>query len=281
MRLSSALFALSVFCGAVAACQGSREYSAGYAADTEVNDVTNGLQDNASGEGGGAVMDLNGFGQGTASSRTRPAQQGGQDDLVSAASGTEATNPGAPAGEPARERLLIYRGDVHVEVPRPEEAMAALQAKVAEWGGHLQSQTDHSMVVRIPATHFEEAFQLVRQSGRVLFESRQAQDITEEFLDLGIRIDNARKSRDRLLEVLQKADKVEDILKVEVELRRLTEEIERMEGRRKFLADQVALATLSATFQATAEAPPAPRTRQRSRFGWVNRVGAETMMGDF
>ena len=49
----------------------------------------------------------------------------------------------------------------------------------------------------------------------------------------------------------------------------------------KGYADQVALATLSVTFQATAEAPPAQRTRQRSRLGWVNRVGAETMMGDF
>ena len=239
MRLSPALFALLVCCGAIAACHGSPEYAAGYAAETEVGDVTNGLQNNESGAGGeGRGM--------TATSSTRPAQQGGPNELADLGAAIDATNPGAPAGEPARERLLIYRGDVHVEVPRPEEAMAALQAKVVEWGGHLQSQTDTAMVVRIPAKHFEEAFQLVRQSGRVLSESRQAQDITEEFLDLGIRIDNARKSRDRLLEVLQKADKVEDILKVEVELRRLTEEIERMEGRRKFLADQVALATLSA-----------------------------------
>ncbi|MFN6194336.1 MAG: DUF4349 domain-containing protein, partial [Planctomycetota bacterium] len=96
------------------------------------------------------------------------------------------------------------------------------------------------------------------------------------------RLDTARKARDRLLEVLQKAEKVEDILKVEAELRRLTEEIERMEGRRKFLSDQVALATLTATFQAIAQAPPPPpRPKQRSRFPWVNRVGAESMMGGF
>ena len=110
--------------------------------------------------------------------------------------------------------------------------------------------------------------------------SRQAEDVTEEFVYLGIRIDNARKSRDRLLAVLQKADKVEDILKVEAELRRLTEEIERMEGRTKFLADQVALSTLSATFQAMADAPVKKGARQPSRFPWINRIGAERVVED-
>jgi hypothetical protein len=177
--------------------------------------------------------------------------------------------------------MLIQEGDIRVEVARPDEAMAAFRQQVDVWGGHLSNQTDRTLKVRIPAAKFDEAFAWVRKAGRVLAEARRAHDVTEEFLDLGIRLDTAKKSRDRLLEILQKADKVEDILKVEAELRRLTEEIERMEGRRKFLADQVAMSTLTVTFQATAEPPPANRSRQRSRFGWVNRVGAETMMGDF
>ena len=117
--------------------------------------------------------------------------------------------------------------------------------------------------------------------GRVLAEQRQAEDVTEEFVDLGIRIDNARKARDRLLEILQKAEKVEDILKVEAEVRRLTDEIERMEGRKKLLADQVAMATLQATFVAKVEpAPPPPprRSRQLSPFDWINETGPETLL---
>ncbi|MFN9277724.1 MAG: DUF4349 domain-containing protein [Planctomycetota bacterium] len=186
---------------------------------------------------------------------------------------------GAPA---ASERLLIYRGDIRVEVARPEDASRAFLDTVKAWGGYLQSQSGATVTVRVPAAKFDDALAAVRGMGRVLDESRQANDVTEEYLDLGIRLDTARKARDRLLEVLQKAEKVEDILKVEAELRRLTEEIERMEGRRKFLSDQVALATLTATFQAIAQAPPPPpRPKQRSRFPWVNRVGAESMMGGF
>ncbi len=187
----------------------------------------------------------------------------------------------AQEGGKLAERLLIYRGELRVEVARPDDAAREWLAKVKEWGGYLHSQVGTTLTVRVPAARFEEAFAAARGLGRVLAEGRQANDVTEEFVDLGLRIDTAKKARERLLEVLQKAEKIEDILKVEAELRRLTDEIERMEGRRKFLADQVAMATLQATFQPTTAPPPVKKSRQRSRFPWVNRVGAETMMGDF
>ncbi len=159
--------------------------------------------------------------------------------------------------QPTAEPMLIYRGQVRVEVGKPDEVMANFRAQVTAWGGHLQRQVDRTLVVRVPSSRFEEAFQWVRAAGRVLAEARQAEDVTEEFVDLGIRLDTARKARDRLLDVLKRAEKVEDVLRVEAELRRLTDEIERMEGRRKLLADQVALSTLEATFQAVTEAPVA------------------------
>jgi hypothetical protein len=179
------------------------------------------------------------------------------------------------------ERMLICTGELRVEVARPDETMASFQSQVADWGGYLQRQEDRTLVVRLPAARFDAAFEWVRQSGRLLSESRQALDVTEEYLDLDMRLENARRSRDRLLEILQRATAVEDILKVESELRRLTEEIERMEGRKKYLADQVAMATLAATFQPVADGPTAARARRPSRFDWINRVGAERVMEDF
>ncbi|MBL8753595.1 MAG: DUF4349 domain-containing protein [Planctomycetes bacterium] len=185
----------------------------------------------------------------------------------------------APIESPAQPRLLIQKGEVRVEVARPDDAAREFQAKVAAWGGYLQQQNGAILVLRLPAAKFDEAFTAAKALGRVLGESRSANDVTEEFVDLGIRIDNARKSRDRLVEILAKAEKVEDILKVEAELRRLTEEIERMEGRKKFLQDQVAMATLQLTLQPVSQPPPVKRSRQWSRFDWINQVGAEQMLG--
>lgn len=246
-----------VLAGLLAGCHSPR--SEGAWGGATLDDVTAGLEEAPSPPEAAAMK--------TAFART----QGGE--------GGASFAPAEPV--PAKDRLLIQRGQIRVEVPRPDDVAREFLAKVVAWGGYLQSQQDMTLTVRLPAAKFDEAFAAVRAFGRVIAESRQADDVTEEFVDLGIRLDTARKSRDRLLEILQKADKVEDILKVEAELRRLTEEIERMEGRRKFLADQVALATLQVSLQATADAPRGKRTRQRSRFEWINRVGAEAMMGDF
>lgn len=191
--------------------------------------------------------------------------------------------PAAPAGvaPTPTDRMVVQTGELVVEVARPDEAVAVFRGQVFLWKGYLQQQTGTTLVVRIPAQEFEAAWQHVHELGRVVRESRQAQDVTDEFVDLTIRIDNARKARDRLLEVMQRADKVEDVLKIEVELRRLTEEIERMEGHRKVLGEQVAMATLSVGFLASSPAPEARLRAAASRFAWINGIGAERVVEDF
>jgi len=183
-----------------------------------------------------------------------------------------------PSEPTVQERMLIQRGYVHVEVGRPEDSAREFLVKVQAAGGYLQQQVGTTLTVRLPAAAFDATFAAVKAMGRVLAEQRQADDVTEEFVDLGIRLDTARKARDRLLEILQKAEKVEDILKVEAELRRLTEEIERMEGRKKFLADQVAMATLRATFAAPEAGPSTFRARMRSPFWWIEEAGPEALL---
>ena len=223
---------------------------------TTLDDVTNALQSNAS--------------RGLDKAPTERA----------AASGSEASPVELQRTAPP-ERLLTYHGQIKVEVARPDDAIAQFLAQVKLWGGYMKSQQGAAVTVRLPAARLDEAFTLLRGTGRVLGETRQADDVTEEFVDLGIRLDNAQRARDRLLEVLKRADKVVDILKVEAELRRLTEEIERMEGRKKFLADQVAMATLQAVFTAVAGAPLANNSRRPSRFWWINEIGAEWVMENF
>lgn len=185
-------------------------------------------------------------------------------------------------GEPQpKRRLLIYSGSIAVEVARADEACKSFLAMAEGLGGFLQNQTGTTMILRVPAKSFDELFAAARESGRVLSETRSANDVTEEFVDLGIRVDNARRARERLLEVLKLAKEVEDILKVEKELRRVTEEIERMEGRLKFLRDQVAMSTLEVAFRSAQAAPQAKRSARRSRFYWVQRVGAAAVMEGF
>lgn len=242
-----------------------------YAADPKgetvsLDDVTNGLVDKG---WGSEARELAGFDASKSS-----------DLAVNYGKGQGGQQQAPP---PSTERMLIQTGRIRVEVPRAEQAGAAFLSQVEQWGGYLQRQSDTSWTVRVPTKHFDDALAAAREAGRVLAESREANDVTEEFVDLGIRVDNARRSRDRLLEILAKAEKVEEILAVERELRRLTEEIERMEGRLKFLRDQVAMSTLTAEFVAVAEpqTDPQPRRRQMSRFVWINQVGPKALSEGF
>lgn len=187
----------------------------------------------------------------------------------------------AEAASPATgERMRIYQGSITVEVARRDDVQAQFLEKVGSWGGYLSQQEDNQLTVRVPAARFDEAFAWLHGIGRVRSESKQATDVTDQYLDLGIRLDNAKKSRERLLALLAKADKVEDILKIEEQLRRLTEEIERFEGQLKRLQDQVALATITARFVAPAAAPDRPGGRP-SRFPWIRAIGAERMLEGF
>jgi hypothetical protein len=78
--------------------------------------------------------------------------------------------------------------------------------------------------------------------------------VSEEFVDLTARTANARRLEERLLELLAtRTGKLQDVLSVERELARVREEIERMEGRLRYLKTRTELSTLSVALH---EPPP-------------------------
>ena len=82
--------------------------------------------------------------------------------------------------------------------------------------------------------------------GRLQFVNVGAQDVSEEFVDLTARVANGQRLEDRLVELLRtRTGKLQDVLTVERELARIREEIERMEGRLRFLKTSAQLSTLS------------------------------------
>ena len=181
--------------------------------------------------------------------------------------------------EPEQDRKMIYTAELTVQVSHVDEVMKKFLASVKEFGGYLSGRHNNQLICRVPASHFEEALELARGYGRVLSQSLQAQDVTKQHADLTIRLDNAKKSRARLLELLEMAEGVADILKIEKEIARLTTEIERLTGELKYLENQVALSTITLTL--VSPSGPHERPRRFSRFPWINAVGPETIMRGF
>lgn len=130
------------------------------------------------------------------------------------------------------------------------KTQASVVALAQTLGGFMSAQATTQLTIRVPSARFDEAVQALEKLGDVTQRDLSAEDVTREYLDLELRIKNARAVRERLEALLVKATKVEETLAIEKELARVTQDIESMEGSLRFLKDRVALSTLTVSFVA-------------------------------
>jgi hypothetical protein len=160
--------------------------------------------------------------------------------------------PAPAAAEVASMRapMLVYTANVTMAVFEVNASLARIEELARELGGFLAKRTDNAITIRVPAQRFDEALKRVEAAGDMIHRNVTAEDVTEEFRDLEVRIKNLRAVRERLTELLAKATKVEESVLIERELERVAMEVDRIEGRMKFLRDRAAFSTITVTFQA-------------------------------
>ncbi len=170
----------------------------------------------------------------------------------------EAPPPGQwfrPVAFDPASRLIIRTGQASIEVDSLEPSMAELRRIVQRAGGFVADASVQSgrnqlrsatLELKVPAARFDELSEGLQPLGRLQFVNVGAEDVSEEFVDLTARAVNGRRLEDRLVELLRtRTGKLQDVLTVERELARVREEIERMEGRLRFLKTSAQLSTLS------------------------------------
>src|SRR5205823_7282255 len=105
-----------------------------------------------------------------------------------------------------------------------------------------------TMEVKMPTPRYAEAVGSLSTIGKVETVNSQAQDVGEEYVDVTARVTNARRLEERLISLLSnRTGKLDEVLRVERELARVREEIERYEGRLRFLGARAATSTLTIT----------------------------------
>lgn len=179
------------------------------------------------------------------------------------------------AERPVNRDLIIYTASYSVAVYQVDQGVAAIERIANEQGGYLAVKKDHEITIRVPRGHFEAALAGVDKIGDVLHRDIEALDVTDEHVDLEIRIKNARAVQKQLTELLAKAQ-VKEALEIEKELARVTEELERLEGKLKLLNDKVAFSTISVTFEARGNAMATQRVRMP--FPWLSSLGLPNLL---
>ncbi len=177
-------------------------------------------------------------------------------------------------------RQVIYSAGLRVVVVSAVDATRSIQSFAEQVGGYLQESDSRSITIRVPVDKFEKTLERIASLGEVVDRSVKASDVTEEMLDLNIRLDNARKTRDRLLEHLAKSDKVEDTIKIEAELSRVSGEIERMEGKLRYMQSQISMSTIRVDLNVLATRTPGSAANLGLPFEWIERLGDGLVAGN-
>ncbi len=209
-----------------------------------------------------------------------PMNFAGSDRAAAPASGAEPVQAAAvehPKLDPERsQRLVVYNGDLRLVVERLTDTLQQVKKLAEGMGGYMQEMSGTSITVKVPANKFHEAVAAVEKLGEVAAREIKGTDVTEQVRDLRIRLQNDEGLRQRLLKLLEKSDKVEDTLKVEKELTRVTESIELIKGRLQYVESQVAFSTLTVHVNS-----PLPQRQIETEipFAWVRELGGDLTRG--
>ena len=154
--------------------------------------------------------------------------------------------------------------------------------------GHIAGRKDQSVQIKVPSASFREAMTKIEAIGGVVNRSVTADDVSEEFHDLEVRLGNLRGTRTRLQEFLGKANGIQDMLTVERELERVALEIDRIEGRLEFLRTRASMSVISVALTPKPKVvpivvvtPPPPPPRHVAvdlPIPWVGEVGIDPLL---
>lgn len=162
--------------------------------------------------------------------------------------------------QPTQDRKIVKTGSITLEVEDIAETMDKVAGMADEFNGYVVSSYKQEyeqgvsghITIRVPSEKFDEAFARLRQLAiTVPYETTTAQDVTEEYVDLEAQLRNLQATEAQYLALLEKADKVEDILKVQKELSNVRGQIEQIEGRMQYLERTSETALIEVTLQKT------------------------------
>jgi len=155
----------------------------------------------------------------------------------------------------ALTNMVIRTANASVKVDSLQSAVAAVRDLAARVGGFVANtaiQTGEGQLrsatieVKVPAARFDEAMAGLKPIGKLESATVQADDVGEEYVDVTARMENARRLERRLIDLLAtRTGKLKDVLDVEQSLAQVREEIERYEGRLRYLQAHTALSTLT------------------------------------
>lgn len=161
----------------------------------------------------------------------------------------------APAAEPTQEEetdaitgdMLVYTGSINLETLKYEDTVAAVRERIRLYNGIVEQENEWdsdrswtytdgrgrmnnrtlSMTLRIPTASFDSFMNDMEGAGKITARSQMVENISRKYSDNSIEIEALRKQQDRLLEMMDAAQTVEEMIMVEERLSEVQVELNR------------------------------------------------------
>ena len=179
--------------------------------------------------------------------------------------------PAPPTGPQAEQpsiletanRMVIYTAYLTLEVDSVDDAIAQIMQTASAVGGYVAGMDVYTrddakagyITIKVPQKSFYQVLDQLKQLGEVKGETINTEDVTEQYIDLQARLNNLQKQEQRLLEILEMAETVDEILAVEKELERVRGEIESLTGQLQYIERRVNYSTITINLVEKTEEP--------------------------
>lgn len=185
----------------------------------------------------------------------------------------ESGSGAAPEGSPEK---LIYSASATVETTEFDGTIEKLSALVEQYGGFVESSSVNgsnyytqsrgysstrcaSYVIRVPSDKFSALMGSLSTLGNVPYSHTYTENITAQYYDTDARLTAYQTQEARLLEMMEAAKTVEDLIAIEEKLTELRYQIESLQSTLKNWDRQVAYSTLDLEVQEVVEYTPESR----------------------
>ncbi|MGW0087037.1 DUF4349 domain-containing protein [Streptomyces sp. NPDC003393] len=182
------------------------------------------------------------------------AQRGASGRGGGTASGAKATAP------PKLTSHIVRTASLTVEVKDVPAALEAARTATESAGGYVgdentsRDEEGHErtrVVLRVPADRYDEVLTDLQGTGKLVSRTVQAQDVTDQVVDVDSRIKSQRASVARVRDLMDQASDLSDVVSLESELSRREADLESLLAQQASLKDRTSLATITLSLSET------------------------------
>ena len=197
------------------------------------------------------------------------------------------TDSASGAAALPENRKLIRTFSINAETEELETLLTALEEKIAELGGYVENREVYNgstyathryrhadLTVRIPAEKVDGFVAHVSGVSNVVSSNESIDDVTLTYVDTESRVKALETERDRLLELMEQAETMSDLLEIEGRLTEVRYQLESVASRLKTLDNQIDYATVHLNISEVQEYTPVAEktTWQRISDGFVDSL---------